>query len=769
MQAFDKGNESGKGGLLESISSLKLRILYIVLLMFCNEMALFAANPEGLPDKLKGKNLDDCSQQLKNQDGGWCEISVSESHPSISSVWQTNLDKKIRMITGQKAILIAWNSAGFDKKRNKIYFMGGGHADYGGNEVYEFDLLSGQWTRLSDPTPLNYLFVGADYDARKGKPWRRLCWMPDGLQEPGITHTYDGLLFSKQTETLFYYSFGAASGSCFEDTKDQYRDNPIVIGNGKERGMGWFEFNPSRTEKRNGLLPIQWRKVFDYNTLVKNHVDQGYPASAELADGKIIFGSKYRTVLYDPLNPDPNKLIPFTNQADWGDGLKIFDNKRNLIWSIHQKSLLAFNGDRGNLETTYKQVVPHGKSIAIDKSGLLLSWNGSSDVFAFNPDEKNPTWKLFSWGANGPQGGDSRVYGKWVYLPSYDLFAGLSVHSTGVWIYKHPNIIKPISYASENLQMLLKRAKLGSKVKIPAGAYGQGLFIDRSMTIDLQSVSFRGVVNEKGIVNVNCDNCDVVIENLNADGILANCLHGNCAGIKAEGKGFRLKVKNARIKNTVIGILTDNRGGTLILEDSLIEDSGLNDKSSTLGHGFYAGDIDKLVVKNSIIRRSFGKGHIFKSRAPDTRIENSLLVGLDGRHSRVIDFPCGGKLVILNSVLQQGEQTDNIDLISVGTEPKNCGGSVHASDVIIKNNWLLFDRDESLDEPAANYGFNRIFTWRAPMINLDITDNRIVESTGRLKFDGEGKVPDLSEKNRIFSSRKAAGLGPKEVPSISIK
>lgn len=735
-------------------------------LLICSLLAvsqLVTAAELNLPAPIRGKNLDDCAEKLKKQSGGWCEIRVNDKHPSISSVWPEKLDKRIRMRTGGKSILTAWNSAAFDEENLYLYFFGGGHADYGGNEVYRFDLKQGKWKRLTDPSPLNQLYVLLDAKARKNKPWRRLCWMPDPDKVPGSSHTYDGLIFSKKTRTMFLYTYGAANGSCLEDKENKYENDPLVRGS-RRVGFGWYEFNPSETDERHGLAPLTWRKVFSYEQLKQKNVHQSYPVSAELKDGSILFGSKNRTVVYDPLNGDINSAKSLTGQADWGDGLKAYDEKRNQIWSIQRKSLLQFDASTGRLINTYKQIIPHGKSIAINRDGELVSWDGRWNIFMFNPDAEIPGWRHYNWMKQGPQQGDARVYGKWVYLKNYDLYAGISSHVTGVWIYKHPKHMKPVNYAPHNLGELVKKTVTGGVLKVPAGIYGQGLFINRSMTVDLKGVSIRGVAKRKGIVNVSCNGCQVKIVNLNADGIAADCLGGNCAGIKAEGKKFNLTVENSTINNTVIGIITDNRGGVIELNNVLIQNSGLNDRSRTLGHGFYAGDIDKVVMKNSIVRRSFGKGHLFKSRAAETEIVNSVIAGLDGRHSRLIDFPCGGHLSVHESVLQQGEMTDNIDLISVGTEAKNCGGSVRPSNVSITNNWIIFDRDESKDEPAFNYGFNRFFTWRAPIEKIVVTGNRIVESTGRFQFDGEDHVPDLSDGNRFYSSRKAAGLGPNQLP-----
>lgn len=755
---------------VESVFARCLKVFSLLLMpVFWISISTCAA-AEAIPPHLsddfrikRGNNLSECAQLLKSQDGGWCEIRAGDQRPSISSVWPDSLDKKTRMVVGPKAILIAWNSAAFDSKRLKLYFMGGGHSDYGGNEVYEFDLNSGQWTRLTKPSNLEYLYVWSDYNKRKTKPWRRLCWMPNTNQTPGSSHTYDGLVFSHKTETVFLYSYGAANGACFEDVEDQYRNSDIVLGN-RTVSFGWYEFNPSALDLRNGLAPLSWRKVFDHNTLRNAKLHKSYPVSTELADGDIVFGSKYRTAVYDPANPNLGRLRGFTSQADWGDGLQVFDKTRNLIWSLHKKALLAFDGRTGRKIRTIKTPIAHQKALAVNKKGKLVLWNGRSGIYVLDPDSKDLTWRLMKWGRNGPDKGYGRVYGKWIYLEKEDLFVGLSTHKTGVWIYKHPTNAHYTEYSNLNIQKLIKQAKPGSRVVIPPGTYSRGLSVNKSLSLGLKGVSLGGVANQKGIINVSCNNCRVVIEDFRGDGVTANCQWGNCAGVKAEGRSFNLTLRRAHISSTVMGVLTDNQGGQLFLEDSLIENTGWKDRSSTLGHGLYAGSIDRLVVRNSIIRRAFGDGHLLKSRAQDTLIENSVIAGLDGFHSRTIDFSCGGKLVIRDSVLQHGENSDNFDLISVGTEPGSCGGLIRPSEVTLEGNWIIIDRDESPDERSAKHGATRLFTWRAPLKSIKVSGNRFVESTGRFIFDGEGRVPDLSDQNRFYSSRKKAGLGAVELP-----
>lgn len=342
------------------------------------------------------------------------------------------------METGPRSVLIAWNSAAFDAKRRLLYFTGGGHRDYGGNEVYRFDLNKGSWQRLTEPSALTHLFIDGDYNERADKPWRRLCWMPDTRKVPASAHTYDGLQFSRRTDTLFYYAMRAANGTCFEDRDDRYRDSPLVLGKRTPASAGWYEFNPSTTETRNGLAPLAWRRVFDYEQLRAFGVETGFPVTAELDDGRIVFGSRHRTLIYDPADPSPRSPQAFSQQADWGVGSMRYDPVRDLVWSIHRHRLLAFDANNGRLTREVEADVDHGKSLAITDDGDLVCWNGVSKIYRLNPDEDKPRWRSIDWRGNGPMTGDHRVYGKWVFIKGLGVFAGLSSERTGAWIYKPP-------------------------------------------------------------------------------------------------------------------------------------------------------------------------------------------------------------------------------------------------------------------------------------------------------------------------------------------
>lgn len=171
------------------------------------------------------RTIFDCVDVLERRGGGWCELQGA----SIADVFPKNLDPGVRMVTGPRSVIDAWNGAAFDSEKLILYFHGGGHRDYGGNEVYSFDLRKGVWRRLTDPAPLPA--------ATKEVP----CPVP--VASPSASHTYDGIIFSVATRTIWLFPsiYACLSG--------------MIYG-----GQDVWEYNPDPKEARNGLAPLRWRK-----------------------------------------------------------------------------------------------------------------------------------------------------------------------------------------------------------------------------------------------------------------------------------------------------------------------------------------------------------------------------------------------------------------------------------------------------------------------------------------------------------------------------
>jgi hypothetical protein len=97
------------------------------------------------------------------------------------------------------ALINAWNSAIADPQRNRLILWGGGHADYGGNEIYSLELSRHPpaLIRLNPPSPANSTNACVET-------------LSDG--RPNSRHTYDALAYFPNQDEMF--SFGGSLNHC---------------------------------------------------------------------------------------------------------------------------------------------------------------------------------------------------------------------------------------------------------------------------------------------------------------------------------------------------------------------------------------------------------------------------------------------------------------------------------------------------------------------------------------------------------------------------
>lgn len=403
------------------------------------------------------KSYTECLSVLGLQ-GGFCELSTK-----ISSVYPPITDVN-RRFGDPKNVLVAWGGAAYDKVNKVFYFMGGGHADYAGNEVYSFDLKTAQWKRLTDPSPLDFIgYASGSSDA--------YIKIPDIRKVPGASHSYDGLQYRQETGTILYNT-STPSGKIAAPATSSPADSNFIDG---EERKAIYEFNPSATETRNQLAPLTWRKVSRERLY--------YPRSVILNDGSYLVGDKFK--LYKATFNADNQLItgltPFSNQPDWGDGFARYDEERNLIWSKHDASLLSFNALTGKLVKKVTHHTSKGKSLAIANDGELVMWDGCSTIDTYDPE--TDVWSSKYWGDAGAQpcnqyNGYNRIYGKWQHIEGR-VFAGVVNADHGVMIYVKPlsinsrashsaltnSVSKPSTQLTLAQRVILLKSKKTTKIK----------------------------------------------------------------------------------------------------------------------------------------------------------------------------------------------------------------------------------------------------------------------------------------------------------------
>ena len=91
----------------------------------------------------------------------------------------------------------AWSGMAFDQARGRWWLpAGGGHADYGGNEIYLYDFAANDWARITNPQPLTGPFMrDGDKDGTMDE-----CRMP--ASGPPSSHLYDGAIYVPSTDEV---------------------------------------------------------------------------------------------------------------------------------------------------------------------------------------------------------------------------------------------------------------------------------------------------------------------------------------------------------------------------------------------------------------------------------------------------------------------------------------------------------------------------------------------------------------------------------------
>lgn len=180
----------------------------------------------------------------------------------------------------------------------------------------------------------------------------------------------------------------------------------------------------------------------------------------------------------------------------------------------------------------------------------------------------------------------------------------------------------------------------GGKVTLHAdgaSAEGKGIFVFRRGDAMVEGIEFRG----------------------------SRSSDRNGAGIRMD-VGSRLSVNRCAFEDNETGILTSNDGTSeLHVADSSFVRNGTEGRHS---HNVYVGAIRAFTFTGCYSARVKGAGHLLKSRARESVIAYCRLTGEDGTSSYELEFPNGGRAVVLGCLIQQGPKSENAVIVSYGAE-----------------------------------------------------------------------------------------------------
>jgi hypothetical protein len=295
------------------------------------------------------------------------------------------------------SVMAAWSGGAVDTKRNRLFVWGGGHGDYGGNELYIFDLASLAWARTWGPTadipPAGY----------------QVETYPDG--NPASRHTYDGLAYLP-TQDKFWTAGGSLWSGSGAGSAGTWTFDPVAFN--------W---------ERRAQCPYYGVSVFsDYDPVSK----------------KIYHGSdKGLLAEYDPATDI------WTTKAEI-NGLPLGEEAVGAIDPVARVFVILGNGTlmTYHLETGVVQVrTTQGPQNVVNTRGpgllydpvlkKIVGFAGGSSVYSL--DVATWTWEEHpAKTAAVPDGNPDRLiaYGRFNYFPSQNLYVWVNATNQNVWLYK---------------------------------------------------------------------------------------------------------------------------------------------------------------------------------------------------------------------------------------------------------------------------------------------------------------------------------------------
>lgn len=673
----------------------------------------------------------------------WVNVPGTAMHPVVPTA---SMLPDGGAATGPSSVLTAWNGAAYDSDEQKLYFWGGGHTDYGGNEVYELDLETLKIGRLTNPSPLTMQPPASMKGAEN-------CRLPaDGT--PLASHDYDGIVWCPVTKTVWLWPY---IGYCGQ--------GQIITA-----GQCW-EFDPMKKA---------WRRGPD---VPKSPVGFGIANACWVPKhAKILLQSNGSACWFDPAAKAYSPWSP--DFGSFGESTSCYVAHRDEVW-------ICWNGIlkvslKGPVPGRPESVVgPNNKpsSEIYGTTGILydpvnkmiLFWSGGGDVWALNPD--NLQWRFLPAKAGTAAPKAHAVLSKWKYVEALSCCIAYTDIDEGLWVWKPGDVTQAAAYKKESGFIVqnadgsnprafssaadaASNVRDGQTIRILKNAYGgwrEGLAIRaNNVTIvgEAGAALYGAIIDGVGLI-AGYGN-DLKVQNLEIFNV-----HGDGSASAIRFLGKNLTMHNLRIHDCDMGLLSAGDNGLIVMEDVVISECG---GSGGQAHNIYVsandhGTASQFIFRSSQSLQADGQGHLLKSRALATTIENSVLAMQDANSSRCIDISDGGTVIVRNNVIQQGPKSDNNDIIGVALESSSDhlpAGWSREHSTSIENNVVISDVTGS---PVG------LLHTRSPKPAI-IKGNEIViaGSTGKfsLRYSDPNDRAGINDGggNKIISGRGSAGFKP---------
>jgi hypothetical protein len=315
--------------------------------------------------------------------------------------------------TGPEAIITAWNGAAYDTKRDRFIVWGGGHNDYGGNEIYAFDLATLTWSRVWGPSP------------NIPPPGGGSCNDTFSDGNPSSRHTYAGIEYLPTIDRFFTHGGIVWCGS-----------------GGGTRGTWTFDFTT-----------LKWQKRSD------SPGSSGAPIVAfDPASGLVLARARQETAVYDPSSGSWTRIAGHGWSEESMTGA--VDPVRRKFVVVGGGRFIVYNiTSSGGLVEQAVSSTGGGAVINTQAPGFVydpdvgkfVAWIGGSDVYTLDMGTMQWTKYARLGGGNPLPAVNTGTFGRWRYIPSMKVFITVSDINQNVWIYRFPSSGSTLSSTADTV------------------------------------------------------------------------------------------------------------------------------------------------------------------------------------------------------------------------------------------------------------------------------------------------------------------------------
>ncbi|MFT7569829.1 MAG: hypothetical protein ACI9JL_000852 [Paracoccaceae bacterium] len=357
-----------------------------------------------------------------------------------------------------RSVIQAWGAATWDSNRHDYIFTGGGHANYGGNEVYRWSSSTLEWERSSLPSEIVNV-QGGQYETI------------DGFENTPISsHLYDNLEFLDGADRMV--SFGGAAyntGGAFITTDGSantgpYFWNPALANPNQVGGLTGSHVDPVNNTGIVGGEMWENRRTSESSDPHPSRTLNGVTDYAVVDGEEVVFVGEGDRHLYKYTVPD----VGDASQDSWeqvgrfwnaysGAGAGAYSSDDNIFVRTAGNAFTYWDLDTAgprNDNVLFTPTDVSGGFVLDTTFGMeydpvrdrFVLWNGEADVWYLSAPDTGPDatgWEIERAPTVSVQDVPTTpsvftgVLGKWDYVDDYDIFVGVVDDITGdVWAYK---------------------------------------------------------------------------------------------------------------------------------------------------------------------------------------------------------------------------------------------------------------------------------------------------------------------------------------------